>query len=342
MDCLEDAIALAGMGWRILPVNGKKPALKAWPEKATANPDTLRKWIKPGLNIGLATGEGSGVVALDIDPRNGGADSLQRLINELGPLPETITSNTGGGGNHYLFQYQPGLKSSKPIAGIDFQSDGKMIVLPSSMHPETGALYEWHNHPSTTPLATLPADWYTYLAGNNKPSQIDTQALTGPFAEGVRNDSLYRLGCQWRRDGMSASKIEVKLAEVNVLECLPPLDTGEIENIAKQVMRCRVTSKSLKTQWQELIFQEPFPAAMKATLMALSLFADADGKSCFPNEEQIAVLSSVSPKTVRKHLTTAEDQGWLTIYHHSRKGKPGYSKGYVLTLSPVVATDLAA
>ena len=44
---------------------------------------------------------------LDIDPRNGGAKSLKRLKEELGPLPDTITAITGGGGRHLIFKHPP-------------------------------------------------------------------------------------------------------------------------------------------------------------------------------------------------------------------------------------------
>ena len=59
-------------------------------------------WWKesPNANIGIATGSEAGILVFDIDPRNGGKETLARLKKELGPLPDTVTVLTGGGGRH--------------------------------------------------------------------------------------------------------------------------------------------------------------------------------------------------------------------------------------------------
>ena len=53
---------------------------------ATANPDTLSDWWKryPEANEGIATGRCSGLIAVDVDPRNGGDDTLRHLEREHG------------------------------------------------------------------------------------------------------------------------------------------------------------------------------------------------------------------------------------------------------------------
>ena len=55
------------------------------------------KW--PNANVAVATG--SGLLVIDIDPRNGGNELLIKLEAELGPLPSTHTVRTGGGGEHF-------------------------------------------------------------------------------------------------------------------------------------------------------------------------------------------------------------------------------------------------
>lgn len=39
-----------------------------------------------------------------------------------------------------------------------------MVVMPGSIHPETGCPYEWDEHPNEVPLAALPDRWLRSLA----------------------------------------------------------------------------------------------------------------------------------------------------------------------------------
>ncbi len=68
---------------------GKHPWLKEWPTKATTDVATICGWLdeRPTTNLGLATGAGSGLIALDIDPRHGGDESLAMLEARHGAAP---------------------------------------------------------------------------------------------------------------------------------------------------------------------------------------------------------------------------------------------------------------
>jgi hypothetical protein len=48
---------------------GKHPRLKNWQKKATSDAEIVDQWFKdwPSSNVGIVTGEDSGVVCLDID-----------------------------------------------------------------------------------------------------------------------------------------------------------------------------------------------------------------------------------------------------------------------------------
>lgn len=107
-------------------------------------------------NLGLAAGRGFFV--LDVDPRDGGGDSFDRLIRENGPLPETAEVRTVGGGKHNLFRVEPGREAHKSILadGLDIIGDGGMIVVQPSIHPTTGEEYTWLRHPAKG-IADAPA-----------------------------------------------------------------------------------------------------------------------------------------------------------------------------------------
>src|SRR6266581_1116236 len=77
---VEAALTYARAGWPVFPLHNKKPykflapGVKSHGHKdATIDEETIRAWwtYHPGATIGLATGEISGVIVLDIDPPEG-------------------------------------------------------------------------------------------------------------------------------------------------------------------------------------------------------------------------------------------------------------------------------
>ena len=179
---LRAVLACAARGWRLLPLKGKKPAIKDWPTLATTDEETIRKWFQqsPHPNFGLATGTASNVLVLDVDPRHGGDVTLRVLEAEFGKLPKTVKVRTGGGGVHFYFQY-PGVaignSTSKLGAGLDIRSDGGQVVIPPSIHPETGRAYEWEpgHHPDKVLLAPVPA----WIVDKLTHASTDTSAKRG-------------------------------------------------------------------------------------------------------------------------------------------------------------------
>lgn len=151
---LTAAYSYADRGWPVFPLVrlGKTPYGSTNGHKdATTNKSKLLDWwgTTREANIGLRTGIESGLFVLDVDPRHGGNESLKRLSDEHGPLPETLTVATGGGGQHFYFLHPgKGFKvTSRPLpdyVGLDVKGDGGYVVAPPSVH-ETGAVYEFEN-----------------------------------------------------------------------------------------------------------------------------------------------------------------------------------------------------
>jgi hypothetical protein len=68
-------------------------------------------------NPALATGEPSGIVALDVDGDHGGFDALLQLEQHNAPLPPTQRVRTGSG-EHLYFRYpQVHLKNTAGMLG---------------------------------------------------------------------------------------------------------------------------------------------------------------------------------------------------------------------------------
>src|SRR5512139_3569110 len=102
-DIERAALAYAARGWSAIPIepSGKRP-LAAWQpfQRRIAAAEEIVRWYRhwPQANVGIVTGTVSGLVVVDIDPRHGGADSLDGLLARHGPLQPTVEAVTGGGG----------------------------------------------------------------------------------------------------------------------------------------------------------------------------------------------------------------------------------------------------
>src|SRR5438034_6563065 len=91
---IQAALHYAQNGWLVFPLHNKIPFKDSQGYKdATTDEKQIQSWwtLHPTANIGLATGEKSGVIVLDIDPPEGHY-SLQELQSQHYPLPETRRS----------------------------------------------------------------------------------------------------------------------------------------------------------------------------------------------------------------------------------------------------------
>jgi hypothetical protein len=130
------------------PSPGKHPRTHNGWKDATLDPAVIRTWWQrwPDANIGIATGEPSGVFVLDIDGPIG-RGSLAELEVRNGPLPPTRTVATGreDGGEHRWFRMPENhdIRNSTSKVGkkLDVRGTGGYVVAPPSLHA-SGARYQ--------------------------------------------------------------------------------------------------------------------------------------------------------------------------------------------------------
>ena len=200
---LTPAMAYAErLGWPVFPCLGKVPAM---PRReggrgyldATANIQAIREfWARyPQANIGVSC-VASGFLALDVDVRHGGDETLSALESRYGPLPVTVRQITGGGGQHILFGEGRDVHFRGSIGpGIDVKYRGHLVVSPS-LHPETGKRYAWRS--SFHPLETRLADPPSWLADLLRRPRIDLSPA------GRRGRRSRRIAAGVRRRGTRA------------------------------------------------------------------------------------------------------------------------------------------
>ena len=166
------ALAYAGIGWRVFPLEPrqKRPLGRLAPRgmlDATLDEETIRAWWRaaPDAGIGIALAP-SGLVAVDVDPRNGGAETFEALQADHGSLRSDVMAFTGGGGEHHVFAVPDAMRLRLPGTlgpGVDLKANGYIAVEPS-IHP-SGKQYGWEG--SSNPLeGSVPSplpDWMRSL-----------------------------------------------------------------------------------------------------------------------------------------------------------------------------------
>ena len=171
-DMAAAAMSLVKLKARILPLHapsnghcscgdtsckstGKHPLTGRGVHDASNDFEQVTSWWKndPNANIGVKTG--AEMVVLDVDPRNGGHETLATLIAVHGPLPHTIKAKTGGGGEHFWFAVPNGMTAKSPGPGIDLKGHGGYVVVPPSLH-SSGERYVWDVAPWDADPAPIP------------------------------------------------------------------------------------------------------------------------------------------------------------------------------------------
>jgi Bifunctional DNA primase/polymerase, N-terminal len=173
----------AARGWPIFPMSMRKvPLTEHGLSDATTDLAAIREWGRrwPSAIPALATGEPSGVVALDVDvkPDAYGPDSLEALGVNFHPA--TPTSHSPSGGFHMLFQHPGPGRYIKTIAGrlgrgLDIRGDGGSLMLP----PGPGRHWDPHLGPDT-PLAPMP-EWM--VIREPEPVRATATGATNPIGE---------------------------------------------------------------------------------------------------------------------------------------------------------------
>lgn len=174
-EVLQAAKAFIKRGWYVFPLHsigkdgictcgnegcsdaGKHPATTGGLRDASRDVRKINEWFAKGdRNIGLVTGQKSGLTIIDIDvgPGKKGAETWANLNKETGE-PVTLMAETGSGGMHAYFKYNSAINTSTNTLGpgIDARNDGGYVVAPPSIH-KSKKFYKFINDEE---LADLPA-----------------------------------------------------------------------------------------------------------------------------------------------------------------------------------------
>lgn len=189
----------------------KKPAVK-WKHYQT-NHATLvqaREWDDSDFNVGIATGQVSGIFVVDTDSDEADAEAWLR-----GYARDDTACVKTAKGRHYYYRIPNDFRVTNTtrfagVIGIDIRGEGGLVVAAGSVRAN-GYVYRWEKHPNSVPIADAPAALLKELrrAGNSSKRQEnrrhqgrmdDDPEMAGLVARlanaetGERNDLLNKAG----------------------------------------------------------------------------------------------------------------------------------------------------
>lgn len=229
-DFLKAALAYAKRGWKVFPLDSKRPLAGTHGHKdATTDPKQIKAWWKdyPTANVGIACSSEHGPIVLDVD--SGEAEELVASLD----LPPTLIAVSGKKGRHLYFAPDGKAirrKTKLKGVGLDLLGNGGYVVAPPSVHPETGRTYAWKNKRAPIPL---PSEVRALVKPDREPTPAANEV--GVISEGGRDETLTRIAGSMRRNGLSEDVIYEALLKVNAEACRPPLSERQVRKIARSI-----------------------------------------------------------------------------------------------------------
>jgi hypothetical protein len=223
-------------GRSVIPLrpNGKRPSA-SWKPYQHRHPTAqeLDDWFASGrANIGIVTGEISGLVVIDIDGPVG--EAALRDVE----VPRTVAVETPRPGRHLYFKH-PGRyvhNGANLLPGIDVRGDGGYVVAPPSR--VDGTPYAYIDMPKDVELARLPEWFWRIPPSRARAAVADSRVSDGAvIEEGWRNSTLAHIAGYMRRPGCSVEAIDAALQIENRGRCRPPLPREEVRAIAESIGR---------------------------------------------------------------------------------------------------------
>jgi hypothetical protein len=266
---LESALTyLQKFQFSVIPVRpDKKPNVKWEPyQKERASADQLRTWWakNPKANIGLVTGELSGIVVVDVDDPDGGMQALSEYLTTA----KTPTARTPRGGLHLYFKAP---EKCPPNAtgcpkGVDFRGEGGYIIAPPSING-VGKSYEWlpglsldEIEPPPLPVAYIKNLNFLkqYVLGREVNDEVSDfkrlQMTSSDFMEGRRDESLFHIANVLIKGGMPVEEAAQVLELFALKCCSPPFPLDEArEKIRSALKRNERREKSIAEEIRDFI-----------------------------------------------------------------------------------------
>ena len=304
---MEQAIEYAKRGLSVIPCAADKKPLISWLpyQEKRATEDEIRTWWGkyPNANIGIVTGLISGITVLDCDS----ADAITKFQEVYkGTTAHAKTPR----GVHYYFKYEPGIRNTVKIAGLDLdiRGDGGYCVAPPSVNSE-GLSYTWQRElvdsSALDSFNSIKDFFILYKAGDDKSSSISRQTssrssnVVNLFNQGTRDNDLFHVAnCLIK--GRAEPELARYVLEMLANNCNPPFPEKEIAaKIQSAIERANRRDRNLAQEVEDFV------------MSSSGSFLSSDCRQCLQvsSREEIKNLSKIlSRLEERKIIERASDK----------------------------------
>ena len=322
----EAALKYAQSGFSVLPLKPKDkiPIITSWTEfqQKRATPEQIHTWwgLWPKANIGIITGDISGVVVLDLDSREA-AEEVKKLI----PLNGNPIVSTGKGWHVYFRHTGERLNNRAAIRpGIDFRGDGGYVVAPPSIHP-SGAVYRWIKAISGD-MHDVPNNLHKLLkldSSNEIKERFDTARAIAGLAQGERDQGVFRLACKLRGADVPY-EIALSICEEAAANCDPPFlearrKVDQAYKYQAGYSKTDITVTEQKSFWPEPVTVKDVKASTESGLVWIWDKAMPMGTT-----SMLAGEPRAGKSTLALNLSLAIARGVRFLGRHTRKAKGFY------------------
>jgi hypothetical protein len=311
-ELVEAAVAYAGRGFPVFPCKGKVPlTARGFQDASTGPEDVLTWWTRwPTANIGMPTGDASGIVVLDVDVQHGGAGTLAELERRAYSEPPP-TSPSGG-------------NERKPLHVL-MRHDAGAVAWPELVRQ---AMTYCHQHK----LGVLVVDtWdrWTSLRGDSENAAGAVNEALEPLQYAAASGLAVLIVTHQRKsagefgDAVRGSNAPTGGVDV-VVELERPLASfalGAHARVLRAVSRFSSTPEELFLELDEVndgfaVIESPEQVKAAAERMRV---ADVAGGG---TSKEISEEVELPEPTVRRHLKALQEAGHLERAGSGKRGDP--------------------
>jgi len=244
---LDRASSMVELGVPVVPLPPCKkfPPPKSWQDFATTNIETINGWLVPNGQPAIAFKDSNcacvatldGVWFLDIDNMQIVSAQIEKETGHKLQEIQTLVVRSSDEKRHLYFKQND---VSRALGNVDYDSaegaelfsarvNGKYVVSPLSVHPDTGAEYEVTRNMDIIEAPVWLTDWLKTAkrsSGQRKAKQAADETVK--VSEGGRDDFLFAKACELRDAKMSQKAALAALLVINADQCVPPMDESVV------------------------------------------------------------------------------------------------------------------
>jgi hypothetical protein len=246
-----------------LPSCKKSPPPKGWQDFATTDIEIIKGWLVANGQPAIAFEDSNcacvatptGVWFLDIDNMKVVSEQIEKDTGHKLQEIKTLVVRSSGEKRHLYFKQND---ASRTLGNVDYDApdgaelfsvrgNGKYVVSPFSVHPDTGEEYEITRRMDIIEAPVWLTDW---LRTAKRSSRLSNENLvadqTTKIAEGGRDEFLFAQACKLRDTKLSQKAALAALLIVNSDRCSPPLAESVVKIKIKSAYTHAARDKAIR------------------------------------------------------------------------------------------------